>query len=69
MWVYLATELTETAQRLDDDELLEVVRLPFSRALEMITEGAIEDAKTIIGLMLAAPRVGPTMLEIDYPAV
>jgi ADP-ribose pyrophosphatase len=69
MWVYLATDLTRTAQRLEDDELLEVVRLPFSRALEMITGGEIEDAKTIIGLMLAAPRVGPTMLEIEYPAV
>ena len=69
MWVYLATDLVATAQRLEDDELIEVVRLPFSRALEMITDGEIEDAKTIIGLMLAAPRVGPTMLEIEYPAV
>ena len=69
MWVYLATDLTRTAQRLEDDELLEVIRLPFSRSLEMITDGEIEDAKTIIGLMLAAPRVGPTMLEIEYPAV
>ena len=69
MWLYLATELTETKQQLEDDELLEVVRLPFSRALEMITAGEIEDAKTIIGLMLAAPRIGPSMLETEYPAV
>lgn len=69
MWVYLATELTETKQQLDDDEILEVVRLPFSQALSMITTGEIEDAKTIIGIMLAAPRVGPSMLEADYPAV
>lgn len=69
MWVYLATDLTQTATRLDEDEILEVVRLPFSQALSMITTGEIEDAKTIIGLMLAAPNVGPSMLEIDYPAV
>lgn len=69
MWVYLATELTPSTQRLEDDEILEVLRLPFSQALEMISDGEIEDAKTIIGLMLAAPRVGPTMLEIEYPAV
>lgn len=69
MWVYLATELTPSTQRLEDDEILEVLRLPFSQALEMIGDGEIEDAKTIIGLMLAAPRVGPTMLEIEYPAV
>lgn len=69
MWVYLATEMTGTKQQLEDDEILDVVRLPFAEALEMITDGEIEDAKTIIGLMLAAPRVGPSMLEIEYPAV
>jgi len=69
MWIYLATYLTETAQRLEDDEIVEVVRLPFARALEMISDGEIEDAKTIIGLMLAAPRIGPAMLEASYPAV
>jgi ADP-ribose pyrophosphatase len=69
MWVYLATELTATTQRLEDDEILEVMRLPFAEALEMISDGEIEDAKTIIGLMLAAPRVGPAMLETEYPAV
>src|SRR5436190_9982354 len=50
MWLYLATDLKETEQRLEDDEILEVVRLPIGRALQMITEGEIEDAKTIIGL-------------------
>jgi ADP-ribose pyrophosphatase len=69
MWVYLATELTTATQRLEDDEILEVIRVPFSQALEMVTDGEIEDAKTIIGLMLAAPRIGPPMLEIEYPAV
>ena len=69
MWLYLATEMTQTEQQLEDDELLDVVRLPLSQALEMITDGEIEDAKTIIGLMLAAPRLGPSMLEMEYPAV
>jgi ADP-ribose pyrophosphatase len=69
MWVYLATGLTETSQQLDDDEIVEVVRLPFPQALSMITTGEIEDAKTIIGIMLAAPRLGPSILEADYPAV
>ena len=69
MWVYLATKLVETKQQLEDDEILDVVRIPFAQALEMITDGEIEDAKTIIGLMLAAPRVGPPMLESQYPAV
>ena len=69
MWVYLATELTEGEQRLDEDEMLDIVRLPIADALEMISSGEIQDAKTIISLILAAPRVGSPMLEIDYPAV
>jgi len=69
MWLYLATELTETAQRLEDDEFIEVVRMPVGRALQMITDGEIEDAKTIIGLMLAGPRLGVATLAPDYPAV
>jgi len=69
MWVFLATELTETAQRLEDDEFIDIVRLPIERALQMVTGGEIEDAKTIIGLMLAAPRLGAPGLDTDYPAV
>jgi ADP-ribose pyrophosphatase len=69
MWLYLATDLKETAQRLEDDELIEVVRLPIDRALQMIRDGEIEDAKTIIGLLLAAPRLGAVTLDPLYPAV
>lgn len=69
MWVYLATDLRETSQHLDDDELIEVVRISLTEALEMISDGEIEDAKTIIGLMLAAPRIGSPLLEASYPAV
>ena len=69
MWVYLATGLSEGKAQPDEDEVLDVVRLPIGDALEMITSGEIQDAKTIIGLILAAPRVGSSMLEIEYPAV
>lgn len=69
MWVFLATELTEGAQTPEEDEVLEVVRLPIDEALEMISSSEIEDAKTIIALMLAAPRVGAPFLDVEYPAV
>jgi len=69
MWVYLATELTETSQRLDEDEVIEIVRLTLTEALEMISDGEIEDATTIIGLMLAAQRIGSPLFESSYPAV
>src|SRR6185369_13381800 len=58
MWLYLATDLKQTEQRLEEDEVIEIVRLPIDRALQMVSEGEIEDAKTIIGLLLAAPRLG-----------
>jgi|SRR5580765_4754693 len=69
MWLYLATDLTKTEQRLEADEFIEVVRVSVDRALQMITDGEIEDAKTIIGLLLAAPRLGAITLGPDYPAV
>jgi len=69
MWVYLATGLTEGRPNPDEDEVLDIIRMPIGEALEMITSGEIQDAKTIIGLMLAAPRVGAPMLDIEYPAV
>lgn len=69
MWLYLATDLIQTEQGLEDDELIEIVRVPIAQALEMITDGEIQDAKTIIGLMLVAPRFGSLELGIDYPAV
>jgi ADP-ribose pyrophosphatase len=59
MHVYLASGLTETQQDLDDDETIEVVRLPLEQAIEYCRDGTIEDAKTIIGLSFAAQfRVG-----------
>ena len=58
LWVFLATGLRETARRHEEDEIIEVVRVPFVRALAMVASGEIEDAKTIIGLLLAARRLG-----------
>ena len=52
MHLFLATELTQTQQNLDDDEIVELIRLPLPEALKMTRDGQIEDAKTIIALML-----------------
>jgi ADP-ribose pyrophosphatase len=57
LWVFMASDLRETARRHEEDEIIEVVRLPFARALERVASGEIEDAKTIIGLLLAARRL------------
>jgi ADP-ribose diphosphatase len=57
LWVFLATELRETERRHEEDEIIEVVRMPFARALALVASGEIDDAKTIIGLLLAARRL------------
>jgi len=69
MWVYLATDLTETKASPEDDENLELVRLPFASALEMIEAGEIEDAKTIIGLSLAAARMRISRADTEIVSV
>jgi ADP-ribose pyrophosphatase len=48
--VYLGTGLTAGRQQLDRDEVLEVVEMPITKAIEMIHSGEIRDAKTIVGL-------------------
>jgi ADP-ribose pyrophosphatase len=52
--VYLASDLTEGNARPDEDEYLEVIKIPLEEALEMISRGEIKDSKTMIGLLMAA---------------
>ncbi|MCA1589462.1 MAG: NUDIX hydrolase [Acidobacteria bacterium] len=58
MHLFLATGLTQTAQKLEEDEILTLERHSFDNLLDMIEQGQIPDAKTIIGIMLAERRLG-----------
>ena len=58
MYVFLATSLAETAQNLDGDENIAIERIPLAAAVEMARDGRIEDAKSIIGLMMAGSKLG-----------
>jgi ADP-ribose pyrophosphatase len=58
MFVFLATDLSETTQNLEDDELIEIEKFTFEQAFEMIRKNEIEDAKTMIGLILAGAKLG-----------
>jgi ADP-ribose pyrophosphatase len=53
MHVYLATELIPAKSDADEDENIEVVRVPLSKASELIASGEICDAKSIAGLLMA----------------
>lgn len=52
-YLFLAEELTEVGMNPDDDEVLEVIWLPFEEALGKVASGEIEDAFTVIGLLKA----------------
>ena len=55
MHAYLATGLTPSKLSADDDENIQVVRVPFADAVAMIHTGEIHDGKTIAALLLAQP--------------
>lgn len=60
LFVYLALEL-ETSERDvhgPEESHMDVVELPLAHAVQMVVDGEIHDAKTIIGLLLAERRLG-----------
>lgn len=57
LFVYLATGLEASEQHLDDDEEIEIVRMPFAEALARVQSGEIDDAKSIIAILLTATAV------------
>jgi len=58
MNLFMATDLSESAQNLDEDEFLTIERISFDAAFEKIRNNEIQDAKTIIGLILAGAKLG-----------
>ncbi|MGD9564114.1 MAG: NUDIX hydrolase [Pyrinomonadaceae bacterium] len=56
MHLYLATDLTQTQQNLEADELLTVERHSFDQLNQMIATNQIQDAKTILGITLCQNR-------------
>lgn len=54
IYIYTARKLVESTQNLDDDEYVDVVKVPFQEAITMITEGKIKDSKTICALLRLA---------------
>ncbi|HHY36624.1 MAG TPA: NUDIX hydrolase [Firmicutes bacterium] len=52
--LFLARGLAAGEQALDPDETIHTFLVPLTLALEMIKRGEIRDAKTIVGILLAA---------------
>ena len=56
--LFAAFDLEPVPQRLENDEVIEVVPTPLERALEMIWSGELRDGKSALALIHAARRVG-----------
>ncbi len=57
MYLYLATGLKRKKRAADDDEQIELVRVPLSEIAGLIESGEVCDAKSVAGLLLALQRV------------
>jgi len=55
--LYLALVDRETSPQPEEDELLEIEKIDFKEAYDLIAKGEIQDSKTIIGLCLASNLV------------
>ena len=52
--MYLAQGLTFDEQKLDEDEFVDIVKIPLQKAVEMIMNDEIHDAKTQIAILKVA---------------
>ncbi len=58
IYLFLARDLIEVTARPEKHELFEVHWVPIADALEQVYDGTIYDAKTMLGLTLAAQCLG-----------
>ena len=56
--IYLARGLHSGEQKLDEDEFLDVEKIPLDKAVEMVMNNEIADAKTQIALLKAKQMLG-----------
>lgn len=56
--MYMAKGLHKNSQHLDEDEFLEVSLIPLAKAVEMVMNNEIEDAKTQLALLKVSALLG-----------
>ena len=53
LYLYLARDLTFGAQHPDEDEFLNVERIPFDELLRLCLQNEVQDAKTVAAVLKA----------------
>ena len=59
IYLYLARELTPVSAQPEQHEVIEIHWVPFEQALAWVYDGTLRDAKTMLGLSLAARFLAP----------
>jgi ADP-ribose pyrophosphatase len=57
MVVFLATDLTHNPLQADEDEFLEVEKIPLRETIEMMENRKVQDAKSLAAFLLARPHL------------
>ena len=55
--LYAASDLISGKQHTDDDEFINIVKVPLTAALQMVESGKIIDAKSAISILLLAKQI------------
>jgi ADP-ribose pyrophosphatase len=53
LYIYLATDLTPGMTNYDENEAMDILEVDFEEAHNMVVAGEIQDAKTMLGILLA----------------
>ena len=64
IYMYIAEGLSEGELDLDDDEFVELVRIPFNEIYRMVLNGEIRDAKTQIAILKAYAFLNGEKIDI-----
>ncbi|MFH1212667.1 MAG: NUDIX hydrolase [Candidatus Neomarinimicrobiota bacterium] len=64
LYLFWATELEKCSATPDEDELIETVSLDIADALDLVYQGKITDAKTVIGLFWAEKIIRHGLLNL-----
>jgi ADP-ribose pyrophosphatase len=60
MYFFLAQDLVYAPLTPDEDECIEVVPVSFAKASELLKSGEMNDAKTVLGIILARDHLNNT---------
>ncbi|SHF01291.1 MULTISPECIES: NUDIX hydrolase [Caloramator] len=52
LYIYFCDKMVKTKTNFDEDEYLELIKVPILEAKKMILDGTIKDAKSIVGILM-----------------